>query len=130
MDKLEGLRQRKKELLKQICKLKDMRKGSVTEQYYELEQEDGTKRRQGPYFLYSYKEQGQSKSARIPPSVAHRYQDQIGQFRDFERLCSELVKVSHEIGDITISDEYDDVDERQKKQRRRLKKKSVVKSRG
>ena len=50
MDKLEGLRTRKKELFKQICKLKDMRQGSVTEQYYEVDAEDGAKRRQGPYF--------------------------------------------------------------------------------
>ena len=60
MDNLKTKEEEKKELTEQILNLKDMRRGSVTEQYYEVKHKDGTVIRQGPYFLYSYKEKGKT----------------------------------------------------------------------
>lgn len=127
MDELKKLQNHKKELLDQICKLKDMRQGSVVEQYFEVRRKDGTMSRQGPYFLYSYKKDGKTISRRLPMvSAAEKYREQIGEFRKFEQLCSQLVVTSQKLSDIRIEEGFGD-NEVKKKLRKPSSKRSKKK---
>ena len=101
MNTPESLRQQRSRLLEAINRLGEMRRGSVTEQFYTAKHQDGTQVRQGPYFLYSYKEQGRTISRRLPDArTAHRYREEIAAFRRFEELSAELVTVSQQLCDL------------------------------
>ena len=128
MNSLEDLKERKKELLDKIRTLKDMRQGSIVEQYFENKGKDGSVVRQGPYLLYSYKVKGKTISRRLSGvSMAERYQEEINEYRRFEELCSELVETSHKICDLK---EKESDDSREKKRRKPSSRKSGGKSKG
>jgi hypothetical protein len=131
MDELKREQERKKEIIKQLGNLKDMRRGSVTEQYYNAKHKDGSVVRQGPYFLYSYKDKGRSISRRLSGSVeAERIREEIEEFRRFEELSSQLIDVSHRICDLKSQrDAVTDVERQEKKLRRRSRRKFSVRSR-
>jgi hypothetical protein len=98
MDKLRNVKDQKRAILDEIKALKDMRRGSVVEQYYEVRCKDGSSRRQGPYFLYSYKDKGKTVSRRLSgPTEAQRYRKEIAEFRRFEELSAKLIETSHRI---------------------------------
>ena len=67
MNELKSEQERRKEIMNQIKKIKDMRRGSVVEQYYEVKHKDGSLVRQGPYFLYSYKDKGKTPGRTFTP---------------------------------------------------------------
>lgn len=95
MNKIEAMEAKREELLQGLAAIKLMRRGSVVEQYYEVKRRDGTVARQGPYYLYCYKERGKTVSRRLTgPEEAERYREEIEQFRHFERLSAALVEVS------------------------------------
>ena len=119
METLETLRERKKTLLNQIRTLKDMRQGSIVEQYFEAKNKDGSVIRQGPYLLYSFKTKGKTISRRLSSlAMAERYKEEIGEYRRFEELCAELVETSHKICDLQENEKLEDV--REKKLRKPL----------
>ena len=130
MDNLKTKEEEKKELTEQILNLKDMRRGSVTEQYYEVKHKDGTVIRQGPYFLYSYKEKGKTISRRLSgPGEAERFREEIEVFRRFEQLSARLVEVSHGLCDLkTRAGKAPAKPEDKKKLRRRSSRRSSGKS--
>jgi len=116
MDELKRERERKKEIINQIRKIRDMRRGSVTGQYYEVKHKDGSIVQQGPYFLYSYKDKGKTISRRLSgPGEAQRYREEIEEFRRFEQLSSQLIDVSHRICDLKAQAEAATDEERQEK---------------
>ena len=98
MDKLRNVEDQKKAILDEIKAIKDMRRGSVIEQYYEVRGKDGSSRRQGPYFLYSYKDKGKTVSRRLSGNAeVQRYRKEIAEFRRFEELSKKLIETSHRI---------------------------------
>ena len=106
MTHLETLRTRRKEILKELAMLEQMRRGSVVEQFVETVKKDGTKTRRGPYALYSYKEKKKTVSRRLTdPKLAGFYRKQIQAFRRFQELASELTSLSEKISDTVVSDE-------------------------
>ena len=61
---------------------------------------DGTPVTRGPYYLYTYKDKGQTLSRRLTgPGEAEQYRKQIEEFRKFEALSRELIEVSQQIAD-------------------------------
>ena len=115
---LAQIRKRRRELLEQMAKLEEMRRGSLCPQIFEATRKDGTKVRRGPYTLYTCKEKGKTVSRRITdPEQAQRYEQQIQAFRRFEALAGELVRLGERISDLVLSDE----EELKKKRSRRGK---------
>ena len=102
MDELKKELNRKKLLLEQIGTIKDMRRGSVLEQYFENKRADGSMGKQGPYFLYSYKEKDQKTVSRrlSGTAEAQRTRAEIAELRHFEELSAQLIEVSHRICDL------------------------------
>ena len=101
MDELKAAQKQKLNILEQIRALGDMRRGSVTEQFFERKRSDGAITRCGPYHLYTYKQDGQTISRRLPDAAgAVQYRAQIEQFRRFEELSAQLVEISQRICDL------------------------------
>ncbi len=115
---LARVRKRRRELLEELAKLEQMRRGSLCSQIFEATRKDGTKLYRGPYALYTCKEKGKTLSRRITkPEDLRRYREQIEAFRRFQVLASELVRVGERISDLVLSDE----EELKKKRSRRGK---------
>jgi len=91
----------KEGILAELAKLGPMRKGSLSEQYVDAVGRDGTKRRRGPYTLYTFKEKGRTVSRRLrgAEQVA-RYREQIAAFRRFQELTGELARVGQRLADL------------------------------
>ena len=70
MDELKAAQKQKMNVLEQIRALSDMRRGSVTEQFFERKRSDGAITRCGPYHLYTYKQDGQTISRRLPDTAS------------------------------------------------------------
>lgn len=116
---LKQVRQRRKEVLEELALLEQIRRGSLTPQFFEAERKDGSKVRRGPYLLYTFKEKGKTVSRRISDQdLALQYQEQIKAFRHFEALTAELVRLGEKISDLVLADE----DDLKKKRSRRGKK--------
>lgn len=129
MDKLARMEARREELIRGLAAIRRMRRGSVVEQYYEVRHRDGTMARQGPYYLYSYKEGGKTVSRRLSGAEeAGRYREEIEQFRRFERLSAELVEVCQGLSD--LAEAADGPSGREKKLRTRSMKKRPARSAG
>jgi len=130
MDKITAMEAKREELIQGLAGIKRMRRGSVVEQYYEVEHRDGTVARQGPYYLYSYKEGGKTVSRRLSgPPEAQRYREEIAQFRQFERLSAELVEVGQRLCEVAAEAE-DAGGVREKKLRKRSRKRRPKRSVG
>ena len=115
---LPHVRKRRKELLEELVKIEQMRRGSLCLQVFEVTRKDGAKAYQGPYALYTYKQKGKTVSRRVTnPGHVPRYQEQIDAFRRFEALTGELVRIGERISDLVLSDE----EELKKKRSRRGK---------
>ena len=106
MSRVAQLRTRRERLLAELSELDQVRRGSVVKQYVEAVHKDGTKVRRGPYWLYSYKEQGKTESRRIKaPHEVKKYRRQIEAFRRFERIMRDLVRVGEELSDVALAGE-------------------------
>jgi hypothetical protein len=67
-----------------------------------------TKKRTGPYFLYTYKENKRTVTRRITDKeLVPVYREQIESFRRFQELVSELRSIGERIGDISLRGEAD-----------------------
>jgi hypothetical protein len=100
------LNRRRKEILDQLAELGPLRKGSLTEQYVETTLKDGSKRRRGPYTVYTFKENNRTVSKRLTQSSqVQRYRSQIAAFRSFQELTRELAQVSQALADSEAMEE-------------------------
>lgn len=105
-ESLAQIRKRRRELLEQMAKLEEMRRGSLCPQIFEATRKDGTKVRRGPYTLYTCKEKGKTVSRRVTdPEQVQRYEQQIQTYRRFEVLAGEFVRIGERISDLVLSDE-------------------------
>jgi len=109
MNPVEKLTRRKTEILKEIARLQPMRKGGITEQFLYCTRKDGSKRKRGPYSVYSFKRGKQTVSRRLV-SAPHRavYREQIETFRRFQQLTAELVEISQQLADLAVAEGGDE----------------------
>jgi hypothetical protein len=120
MNRTGELMAKRQRLLEELAQLKQIRRGSVVEQFVERVCEDGTTVRKGPYVLYSFKEKGKTVSRRLSKKgEAKVYRKQIAAFRRFQEVTAELLKLGEELSDLALRGGEE-----------RLKKTSRSKSRG
>ncbi len=120
MNRTDELMAKRQRLLDELANLKQIRRGSVVEQFVERVCEDGTTVRKGPYVLYSFKEKARTVSRRLSKKgEAKVYRKQIAAFRRFQEVTAELLKLGEELSDLELR-----ADEKA------LKKTSLSKSRG
>lgn len=100
MPALQQLLSRRRELIQQIEALPPMRTGSLQHQYLPRKRKDGTTVRRGPYWTYTYSENGKTRGKHIASDQeAQIYAEQIDSRRRFRALCQELLEVSQQMAD-------------------------------
>jgi hypothetical protein len=106
MSQIQQLKKRRDHLLDELRGLEQIRRGSIVEQYVVATQKDGTKKRRGPYVLYSYKEKGKTVSRRLT-NEAHvaGYRKQIENFRRFQQLTTELLRIGEQISELVVREQ-------------------------
>jgi hypothetical protein len=108
MNRIEQLKARRRELVAELARLEEVRRGSVVEQFVDAVLKDGRKVRRGPYVLYSFKEKGKTVSRRVRSrEEVAMYRRQIEGFRRLRRVMAELVAIGEELSDrgLSVGDE-------------------------
>jgi hypothetical protein len=100
-----NLEQQRQGLLRQLSDLRELRRGSLTEQFLTVKHVDGSKVRRGPYPLLTRKEAQKTVSMRLTdPALVPLYRQQIQALRQFERLVDQLVRVGEQLGDLAVAE--------------------------
>ena len=100
-----NLEQQRQGLLRQLGQLRELRRGSLTEQFLTVKHADGSMVKRGPYPLLTRKEARKTVSVRLTdPAVVPLYRRQIQTMREFERVVDQLVRVGEELGDLAVAE--------------------------
>lgn len=91
------LMQRKNELLEEIAELGTLRRGQVSEQYYERTNAKGETLRTGPYYVWQAWVGGKKRSVRIPKEEVETVRGEIATHKRYKRLCEELADVMEQL---------------------------------
>lgn len=79
-----------REVLDALAKVGAARRGQITEQWYTVKDKGGTQRKQGPYYVWTWSDQGKKHTARIQAKDIERARMEIKKGKDAERLINEL----------------------------------------
>jgi uncharacterized protein DUF6788 len=99
-----NLERRRQALLEQLAGLRELRRGSLCEQFLELKHADGSVVKRGPYPLLTRKQGGKTLSVRLTdPGLVPLYRQQIQALRQFETVVDQLVGVGEELSDLAVA---------------------------
>lgn len=100
-----NLEQQRQGLLRQLADLRELRRGSLTEQYLTVKHVDGSQVKRGPYPLLTRKEAKKTVSVRLTdPSVVPLYRRQLQAMRQFESVIDQLVRLGEQLGDLAVAE--------------------------
>ncbi len=100
-----NLERRRQALLEQLAGLRELRRGSLCEQFLKLKQADGSVVKRGPYPLLTRKQGGKTLSLRLTdPTLVPLYRQQIQALRQFETVVDQLVGVGEELSDLAVAE--------------------------
>ena len=93
---LQELHRQRDQLLEQMRALDQMRRGSLSRQFFRSPSAKGAEEL-GPYFVLQGYQQGQKFSQRIPPDQAGTVESQVSNYKRFMALAEEFVTVTEQI---------------------------------
>lgn len=100
-----NLEQQRQGLLRQMADLRELRRGSLTEQFLTVKHADGSSVKRGPYPLLTRKEASKTVSVRLTdPALVPLYRQQIQALRQFEGVVDQLVRLGEQLGDLAIAE--------------------------
>ena len=100
-----NLEQQRQGLLRQLAELRELRRGSLTEQFLTVKHADGSKVRRGPYPLLTRKEAQKTIPVRLSdPALVPLYRRQLQAMRQFETVVDQLVRVGEQLGELAVAD--------------------------
>ena len=100
-----NLEQQRQGLLRQLADLRELRRGSLTEQFLTVKHADGSQVKRGPYPLLTRKEANKTVSLRLTdPSVVPLYRRQLQAMRQFEGVIDQLVRLGEQLGDLAVAE--------------------------
>jgi hypothetical protein len=103
--KYPNLEQQRQMLLRQLGPLRELRRGSLTEQFLTVKHTDGSQVRRGPYPLLTRKEGKKTVSVRLTdPALVPLYRRQIKAMREFETVVDQLVGVGEQLSDLAVAE--------------------------
>lgn len=102
MSSLQSLQTQRQEILDRIACLGPVRKGSVSTQFFASK--DASRKRRGPFPVYTRKESGKTLSRRVAPEAAAIYRAQIERWREFRALVRRLVEIDGVLADIEAAE--------------------------
>jgi len=100
-----NLQQQRQGLLRQLADLREVRRGSLTEQFLTVKHADGSQVKRGPYPLLTRKDASKTVSVRLTdPSLVPLYRQQIQAMRQFEDVVDQLVRLGEQLGDLAVAE--------------------------
>lgn len=93
---LAQLELRREQILKQIQAIDQLRRGSLSRQFFK-KPHSGSKAPQGPYFVLQGYIRGQKFSERVPAEQALLVEPLVANYKRFEELAEEFVTVTDQI---------------------------------
>lgn len=87
----------------QLSQCGDMRKGSITETYRRCGKKTCWCHRKeqsghGPFYAYTTKVNGKTQTVQLRPGpLLNKYQKEVQTYREFRRLCDELIHIQESI---------------------------------
>ena len=91
------LLQKKDGLLEEIARIGTLRRGQVSEQFYEKTNAKGETLRSGPYYVWQAWVGGKKRSVRIPKGEVEAVRSEIAAHKQYKRLCEELADVMEQL---------------------------------
>ena len=100
-----NLEQQRQGLLRQLADLRELRRGSLIEQFLTVKHADGSQVKRGPYPLLTRKEANKTVSVRLTdPSLVPLYRQQIQAMRQFESVVGQWVRLGEQLGDLAVAE--------------------------
>jgi len=100
-----NLEQQRLALLRQLSDLRELRRGSLTQQFLTVKHADGSRVKRGPYPLVTRKEANKTVSVRLTdPALVPLYRQQIHALRQFETVVGHLVRVGEQLSDLAVAE--------------------------
>jgi transposase len=90
------LEARREQILQQIKSIDQLRRGTLSRQFFK-KRRSGSKARQGPYYVLQGYIQGQKFSERIPAGQASQVEPLVANYKRFEQLAEEFVSVTDQL---------------------------------
>jgi hypothetical protein len=113
-ESIRGFEQKRKTLLKKLAKIGNFRRGTISVNYRKCGKKNCACAKEGhpghgPQFLWSTTMKGKSytKQLKVGP-VLQKYVEENDNYRTFQRLCEEIIKVSEKISDLVPAREVRD----------------------
>lgn len=78
----------KREVLDAMEGVGSARRGQITEQWYTVTGKDGQEKKQGPYFVWTWYDQGKKHTARIPAREIEKARIEIEKGKEVEELMN------------------------------------------
>jgi hypothetical protein len=128
---LSQLESKRDHLLQQLRRCGDMRKGSITETFRRCGKKSCWCHQQGqsghgPFYAYTTKVNGKTQTVQLRPGpLLNQYQAQVQAYRDFRRLCEELLEINESLCQLRIHTEEERQEDPKKKLYRSSKRKSA-----
>jgi hypothetical protein len=100
-----NLERQRQDLLRQLAELRELRRGSLTEQFLTVKHADGSKVKRGPYPLLTRKQATKTISLRLKDTtLVPLYRRQIQTMRQFESVVDQLVRVGEQLGELAVAE--------------------------
>ncbi len=90
---MDALVKRKNQLLGEIAKIGTMRRGQLSEQYYETKNAKGKTTKTGPYYVWQASVRGRKRSVRVRRGEIDEVRREIEAGKRYRELCEELADV-------------------------------------
>ena len=100
-----NLEQQRQVLLQRLSGLRELRRGSLIEQFLTVKHADGSRVKRGPYPLLTRKQTHKTVSVRLSdPALVALYRQQIQAMREFENVVDQLVRVGEQLSDLAVAE--------------------------
>jgi Family of unknown function (DUF6788) len=100
-----NLEQQRQTLLQRLSGLRELRRGSLIEQFLTVKHADGSCVKRGPYPLLTRKQTNKTVSVRLSdPALVPLYRQQIQTMREFENVVDQLVRVGEQLSDLAVAE--------------------------
>ena len=100
-----NLEHQRQALLERLSGLRELRRGSLTEQFLTVKHADGSLVKRGPYPLLTRKEGKNTVSLRLSdPELVPLYRQQLHAMRQFEAVVDQLVRIGEQLSDLAVAE--------------------------
>ncbi|NQU39967.1 MAG: hypothetical protein HQ523_08455 [Lentisphaerae bacterium] len=93
----QALAARHKQILSEMGGVIDLRRGSLSPQYYTKTDTAGKRYRQGPYYMLTYYRDCRKHTDRVPQADVPTVETQVNNYRKMKALFDELIDVTDQL---------------------------------